>query len=120
MLNAVTEHHQAARGASAGLVHVTLMEEAHPAAGPVRGRRSAASAAVQAIDHQVLYGRRGTGKRMPSVTLKGFSKPRQAGVYRGGQLAHFRCRNYRYSYGPFGLLTFPPPAFASSETFAPV
>jgi hypothetical protein len=29
LLNTVTEHHQAARGASAELVHVTLMEEAH-------------------------------------------------------------------------------------------
>lgn len=41
MLNAVTEHYQAAREASAELVHVTLIEEAHRLLARSQGARAA-------------------------------------------------------------------------------
>lgn len=44
MLNAVTECHQAARGASAELVHVTLMEEARRLLARSPGARAAEDA----------------------------------------------------------------------------
>ena len=44
LLNAVTEHYQAVRGASADLVHVTLVEEAHRLLARSQGARAAEDA----------------------------------------------------------------------------
>jgi hypothetical protein len=44
LLNTVTEHHQAGRGASAELVHVTLIEEAHRLLAWSQGARAAEDA----------------------------------------------------------------------------
>jgi hypothetical protein len=44
LLNAVTEHYQATRGASADLVHVTVVEEAHRLLGRQQGARAAEEA----------------------------------------------------------------------------
>ncbi len=44
LLNAVTEHYQAVRGASADLVHVTMVEEAHRLLARPQGSRSAEDA----------------------------------------------------------------------------
>ena len=47
LLNAVTEHYQAVRGASADLVHVTLVEEAHRLLARSQGARAAEDAQAE-------------------------------------------------------------------------
>jgi hypothetical protein len=65
LLNAVTEHYQAARGASADLVHVTLVEEAHrllarsqgaKAAEDAQAKEKAAEAFANALAENRKYG----------------------------------------------------------------
>ncbi len=63
LLNAITEHYQSARGASSGLAHVTVIEEAHrllerPAGGAAQGDAQAKEKAAAAFANTLAENRK--------------------------------------------------------------